>query len=500
MRKTTLLLACLTALAATLPIAETRAQDKLPSFPFPGLPGGLPFIPLGPQPDAVPPNSEGWRSVVAEFGPPVKGRQTRIVDDIVAELSRGAGQVAPKGGYRGTLLDTSTVNAFAIGDGNVFVTRQLLAYLNDEDELLGVMGHEVGHVIGGHSRFKGAAHAGQAGGDRLFGVFLPPLRGAAQLGSTVVIQGFGRSQEHAADVAGVKFLADLGRDPDAMGRSLGILDADSKLQEKMFGGRPPSAFDYWLSSHPMHSERINMVRMASGMAPRGRPGPHRTPAAFIRELDGMVFDDGPEQGIVDGSRFRHPTMKFALDAAPGFRLLNGTSALMIRAPGASSATLKVINGAGSAAERFKAAWAKSFPEEIAPPTPELIDIGGMQSAGGWVEKRVNDTPVRISMWLYSWSDSQSFIYAAADPKAANAAQHAATAKSFRRLSNEEAAAVKLRRISVVDIAAGDTVASLSQRMSYADFREERFRLINGLFNGEALPKSGPIKLVLWSPQ
>ena len=486
------------AVASALPMA-VAAEDKLPPFQFPNLSGMLPFIPLAPQPAAVPLDSEGWRSVINEYGPPAKGRQTQIVVDAVAELSRGAGYIAPKGGYRGTLLDTSILNAIAIGDGNIFVTRQLLSMLNNEDELIGVLGHEAGHVIGGHSRFSSATRAAQNVGDQLFGVFLPPVRGVAQFGSSVAVRGFDRAEEHAADVAGVKFLADLGRDPNAMGRALDILEAESKLREKMFGARPPSTLDYWLSDHPVNSERQRLVQLAANMAPRGRPGQRRSAAAFVRELDGLVFDDGPDQGIVDGGKFRHPVLKFALDAPPPFRLLNGSSALLLRAPGASSATLKMINGGGgSASERFKAAWARSFPEEIAPPLPEPTQIGGMPSAVGHVEKRVNDGSVRISMWLYAWSDTQSFIYAAIDPKAGNASQHAAAAQSFRRLSTDEANAVKVRRISVVEISGGDTIASLSQRMAYGDYREERFRLINGLYNGEPLPKSGPVKVVVWS--
>jgi predicted Zn-dependent protease len=431
----------------------------------------------------------------------MSGPQTKLVDDIVAELSRGAGPVAPQGGYRGTLLDTSVVNAFAIGDGNVFMTRQLLAYMNNEDDLIGVMGHEVGHVIGGHTPFTGAVRAGQTGSDRLLGVFVPALRGSAMLASSVVIQTFGRSQEHSADVAGVKFLADLGRDPQAMGRALAILEAHGRLQQKLYGGgKPPSALDYWLSSHPLHAERINLVRLAASMAPREQARTHLSPAAFVRELDGMVIDDGPEQGIVDGTRFRHPVMKLGLDAAPSFRLMNSPHALLIRGLKSSSATFKAIAGGGTPAERFQAAWAKSLPEQIKPPTPEPMELGGMPGAAGSVLWRTDDGEVRISMWLYPWTETQSFIYVAFDPNGAQANEHAATARSFRRLTDTEAAAVKVRRISVMDIKPGDTIASLSERMAYADFREDRFRLINGLFSGEPLPKSGPVKIVVWSPQ
>jgi predicted Zn-dependent protease len=430
----------------------------------------------------------------------MSGPQAKLVEDAVAELSRAAGSVAPRGGYRSTLLDASVVNAFAIADGNVFVTRQLLACMNHEDELIGVMGHEVGHVIGGHSSFTGVARAGQAGSDRVLGVFVPALRGSALLASTVVIQTFGRAQEHSADVAGVKFLADLGRDPHAMARGLAILEAHGKLQDKLYGGggQPPSALDYWLNSHPLNAERVGLVRMAANMAPRAAARAQRSPADFVRALDGMVIDDGADQGIVDGTRFMHPQMKFGLDAAPGFRLMNTSKALLVRTPKGGSATFKSMAGGGTPAERFRAAWTKSLPEQVKPPTPEAADLAGMAGATGSVMWRTDDGEVRISMWLYPWRENESFIYLSFDPGGAQAAEHAATARSLRRLSDAEAAAVKVRRLSVVDIQPGDTVASLSARMAYADFREDRFRLINGLFAGEPLPKSGPIKLVTWA--
>lgn len=489
-------LALLAGLASLAP-----AQDR-PATPFGlPLPAGMPFIPVGPQPAAVPPSSEAWRAVVARYGAPMKGRQAKVLEDVVAELSRAAGAAAPRGGYRATLLDAPVLNAFAIGDGNVFMTRQLLAHMNDEDELIGVMGHEVGHVLGGHSLFAGAAQASQSGSDRLIGAILPPLQGATRLGSTVVVQAFGRSQEHAADMAGVKFLADLGRDPMAMARALDILDAESRLQEKIYGARLPGALDYWLRSHPMHAERIGMVRMASSMAPRTQPrGPRRSAAEFVRQLDGMDFDDGAQQGIVDETRFRHPSLRFALDAAEGFTLRNGSSALLVLAPTGGSAALRLIKTSGTPAQRFQAAWERSFPTEIAVPVPALTAIGGIPGASGTTEMQISGVPVRFTMWLYEWSPELSFIYAAMDPKGAAAAQHAATAGSFRRLSEQEAAAVKVRRLQVVDVEPGDTVASLAARMAYADFQEDRFRLLNGMFKGQPLPTSGPIKLVVWAAQ
>jgi predicted Zn-dependent protease len=188
------------------------------------------------------------------------------------------GQLVQRGGLAGTgyrfrfrvLADRRTVNAFALPGGPVFITRALYDRLQDEAQLAGVLGHEIGHVVGRHAAeqiaqsqlFQGLAGAiGVAASDE-YG------RGQqaavlAQVVSQLIQLRYGREDELEADRLGVRFVADAGYDPRALVRVMDILEAASR------GGRPPE----FLSTHPDPGNRRQRIRQAiAERFPDGVPG------------------------------------------------------------------------------------------------------------------------------------------------------------------------------------------------------------------------------------
>lgn len=91
--------------------------------------------------------------IVAQFG----GAQTGPMASYVVDVGR---KVAPLSGIRGggagaytfTVLNSPVANAFAVPGGYVYVTRGLLALMNNEAELASVLGHEIGHITADHSK------------------------------------------------------------------------------------------------------------------------------------------------------------------------------------------------------------------------------------------------------------------------------------------------------------------------------------------------------------
>jgi len=188
------------------------------------------------------------------------------------------GQLVQRGGLAGTgyrfrfrvLADRRTVNAFALPGGPVFITRALYDRLQDEAQLAGVLGHEIGHVVGRHAAeqiaqsqlFQGLAGAiGVAASDE-YG------RGQqaavlAQVVSQLIQLRYGREDELEADRLGVRFVADAGYDPRSLVRVMDILEAASR------GGRPPE----FLSTHPDPGNRRQRIRQAiAERFPDGVPG------------------------------------------------------------------------------------------------------------------------------------------------------------------------------------------------------------------------------------
>lgn len=157
------------------------------------------------------------------------------------------------------LRDRETINAFALPGGPVFITRGLLDQLENEAQLAGVLGHEVGHVLGRHSAEQIARSqlaqtlvgaAGIAGSDDQ-----GDGRSAAAMASFVAQMTqlrYGREDEIQADTLGVRLMSEAGYDPRAL---LGVMKI---LARSGGGGRQPE----FMSSHPDPGNREAVIRAA----------------------------------------------------------------------------------------------------------------------------------------------------------------------------------------------------------------------------------------------
>ncbi|RXG26839.1 M48 family metalloprotease [Leeuwenhoekiella marinoflava] len=149
------------------------------------------------------------------------------------------------------LRDPKTVNAFALPGGQIFITYALMERLETEDQLAGILGHEIGHVVGRHAAERIAqselantvATGAQVGADA--GIL------ASQLGQTVLLKN-GRGDELESDDLGVKFMLEAGYDPEAMIAVMQILKAASGRQH----------VPEFQSSHPDPENRIQKIKEA----------------------------------------------------------------------------------------------------------------------------------------------------------------------------------------------------------------------------------------------
>ena len=161
---------------------------------------------------------------------------------------------------------TNDVNAFACADGSVRVYTGLM-YIMTDDELLGVIGHEIGHVAGKHSKkqmrqaiLTAAAMEGVASASSTTAALADSQLGA--IGQAVLGAKYSRKQETEADDFGYEFLKACGKNPWAMAMSF------EKLQ-KVAGGNTQAAsmVNNLFSSHPDTAERIK--RMAARATAEG---------------------------------------------------------------------------------------------------------------------------------------------------------------------------------------------------------------------------------------
>jgi beta-barrel assembly-enhancing protease len=198
---------------------------------------------------------------------------TQYVNEVGQTVARKSSRPNPFRGYHFAVLDTQEINAFACPGGLIFITRGLVQTCKNEDQLAAVLAHEVGHVankdgINSISQARwtqvftamGTEAAKQYGGaaGSLVGLFEGSIDDVFK---TIVVNGYSRQAEEAADTAALSELTKAGYDPGAMVVLLTAMEAKGK-------GASSGIF----KTHPPTSERLSKVKAAVGQSPAEAAG------------------------------------------------------------------------------------------------------------------------------------------------------------------------------------------------------------------------------------
>jgi predicted Zn-dependent protease len=439
--------------------------------------------------------AEAHPQILKEFGGAMSGPVADYVRAVGQKIAVQSGGGAKAADYTVTLLNSDVNNAFAIPGGYVYITRQLLALMNDEAELAFVMGHEVAHVAARHGQKRQnraalssilAGLAGAVTGSDIIG------RGAGLVAGLTTL-GFSREQERQADSLGVRYLTSAAYDPMASGDILAALAAQTALEARLQGqsGAEPSK---WLSTHPASGERVARIRKeAEPLVARAGARAHNRDA-FLNAIDGMLYDDDPAEGVVQGSGFRHGGLGLALDAPQGFKLANSPQAVTGQGPGNSQFDLRAADArqtglAAIAAARWTQLGVQSQPQMRA------TRINGVEALAGSVRANNRAGPVDATLTVYRWTPQMALTLLTIAPQG-QAATVAPVAASLRRLTSQEAGSIRARRVQVVRVTATDTIATLAARMAYDDDRMARFLTLNQIEATTRLTVGDRVKLVV----
>lgn len=461
----------------------------------------------GPIPDASAPISqneaqqgaEAHPQILAEFGGAMSGSQAQYVEQVGKNIAVQSGLGGARDSFTVSLLNSSVNNAFAIPGGYVYTTRQLVALMNNEAELAGVLGHEVGHVAARHSQRRQQAATQNsllgAAGAILSGILLGNSGLGQQIGQTLM-QGsqlltlkFSREQELQADQLGIEYLGRAGYDPHAMATVLASLAAQNALDARLQGNNNATV-PAWASTHPDPASRVQNANALAG----GATGVTNRDT-FLTRIDGLVYGDDPAQGIVEGRSFVHPDLRLAFTVPQGFYMINGTRAVAISgqsgkaqfSTGPYSGNLRTYVG--------QVFGALSKEQQITPSNVQSTTVNGLPAAYGTARVNSGNGQVDVTVFAYEFSNSQAYHFLAITP-AGKASTFNGMFNSVRRISAQEAANVVPRLLDVITVQRGDTVASLSRRMAYTDAQEQRFRVLNGLSSTEQVQAGQKVKIVV----
>ncbi len=401
----------------------------------------------------------------------------------------------PDVSYKFFLLDSPVVNAFALPGGYIYITRGLLALANSESEMASVLAHETGHITARHSAERYSRGVVTSLGTMILASAVGSS-GATQalgLGSNLYIKSYSRGQESQADSLGIRYLNRSDYDPKAMAGFLRNLQADGSLEAKIDGKNAAAGASYF-STHPATKDRVNKTVSEARQYPNTGTVNRNV---YLRSLAGMIYGDSAEQGFIRGNNFYHPDMGFKFSVPDGYRINNQPSQIVASSKNGGIIIFDIVGNKDSLSPmRFlRDKW--MLDKNIS--SVEAIKINGITAATATLNGSVNGNNRQIQLVAIMWGSSKIVRFQIAMPPNVSSSDLSALKKatySFSKMSAYEKSKFKPYHIKIITAKANDSVGSLSRRMAQGDYKDQRFRVMNGLSNSDGLVAGRLYKIVV----
>lgn len=231
------------------------------------------------------------------------------------------------------VLDSPIVNAFALPAGYIYVSRGLLAHMNNEAQLAVVLGHEIAHVAARHASQRAArqqiTQIGLIGGAVLgegligegAGSQILNLGGAA---SQLISLSYSRGHERESDALGVEYAALAGYEAS---EGAAFFTTLQRIQEQSGQALPT-----WQSSHPDPGNREVRVREMADEWRQRTPMTERNEAEHLNAIEGLVLGENPRQGFPENGSFYHPDLRFQFPVPQQYQVVNQARQVVLVEP------------------------------------------------------------------------------------------------------------------------------------------------------------------------
>ena len=403
----------------------------------------------------------------------------RYVQELGARLA--ATSQRPNLPWSFAVLDSPAVNAFALPGGYIYITRGILAYLDNEAQLVGVLGHEIGHVAARHSAQQYTRSMGTSIGALIGSILVPqvgPLTDLAAGGLGVFFLRFSREAELQADALGAQYTATGGWDANEVPQFLNTLARIAETTDR--NGTPN-----WLATHPQPDNRaervMETVKKVQTTGSSGGTG-NVDRDGYLARVDGIVFGENPEDGIVRGNVFLHPPLRFALEFPDGWEITNSDEQVVAQEPGNKVfIVLRTIEPRMSRSLEQVALQHMRDSGYKATET-QATKIGGMEALVGTYEGNASGIGKVTSRGAHVVLGRSTFFIggiATPDIYPKVVAHFEATIQSFRQMSMDEANEVEPNLVDLYTAREGDTWQSIAQRAGKGLVSAATLAIMNG---------------------
>ena len=392
--------------------------------------------------------------------------------------------------YKFEMVDASAVNAFAVPGGYVYFTRGILANLNSEAELAGVMGHELGHITARHSAQQYSRAQLAQFGVLVGGLFLGDLvSGVAQLGVGMLFLSFSRDNERQADQLGVEYASKAGYDGKELAGFFETL-------ERMNPGSDRSGLPGWFSTHPSPEDRVVAVRKEAGewQQKLGSRDLKVNREVYLRHIDGLLYGDDPRQGYVDEGMFYHPDMKFQFPVPANWKFNNTQSQVQMMSEnkdGIISFSIAPAQSPKEAAVKFTQANRATVLDS------DSVTVGGFPAQRLVCDVKGQSAAMRVVSYFIQKDKSIFYFHGLSAPSAFDKHLNTfeRTMRGFKELSDPKKINVKPDRIRLRTTKAAGTVESSLRSMGIPKDDLDDTALLNGMELKENLPANTLVKVI-----
>ena len=389
--------------------------------------------------------------------------------------------------YQFQIVDQDVPNAFALPGGQIYVSRGLLSLATSEDELAGVLGHEITHAAERHA-------SARIEYTRRMNPFAIGFIRAAK------IAAYGRDQERDADRGGQLLAAKAGYDPRGIANFLRKLDAAERYE--IGWARLPSFF----ATHPTSPERsaIAINRATSLKWTRAAGVAGNRPADYYEKIDGLIIGDDPAGGLFDEeNRFVHPELQFSIRFPQGWETMNSQQAVRAVSPRRDAqAELAASPLEGKSLEEVVDAFLDDEFEGMKFRADERrkIRIGDFPAVR--VEGRATSVFGRldVSITFVLYDELVFRLTVLTLPEAANRyrGRTRSFAHSFRPLEKGAEYSLKVTRLRIALAKENETLQDLSKR-TRNELELVYTGVLNGLYASTPLKRRAPIKIGIEEP-
>jgi predicted Zn-dependent protease len=396
------------------------------------------------------------------------------------------------------VLDSPIINAFALPGGYVYVTRGLLAHLNNEAQLAVVLGHEIGHVAARHASQQAArqqftqgllvagAVAGQAA---MGGQAAQNIIGLGGQAAQLMSLSYSRENERESDRLGVEYATLAGYDA-AEGA-----DFFTSLERKQ--EQSGQSIPTWQSTHPDPGQRERTIPdLAQQWRQRvGAPASTLNQDAFFDRIGGIVLGKNPRQGFAEDEVFYHPELAFRFPVPSGWQVVNQPSQVALVEPNQQAFLIF-----GFAQEESRSAAAGAFASQQGVTVVERTQV---TIAGGPADRLVLEgqtqqgQTLRILGYFFEYDGN---VYRFQGVTAAGAydtyrSNFVQTATGFGRLTDAEKLNIQPTRVAVENASRSATFESfVNESLLPSDMTAEDLAILNQVFLDDPIEAGRMLKL------